>query len=864
MVVEYLTEIVLLLYASVYLFLVRRRLPVIPAPSVPHQLDQRSKFLDFAKGSAILGVLAMHIHLVFNTGPIYYNFDRIFRYAIPFFFIVSGAVTTLPSLSSNTLKQFYKRRLVRIVIPYIIFSLIATYLTKNFLSPFHYFLIALTDIFSGNAILPYYFIPVLIQFYLIYPFLWYLLYQKRLPPMALLGTALSINFLSFLSLSTFNFPFPVPFTSYLFFFVFGMIFRSLFLSDDRTFLKRIHLPLWTATVILFTFLFAQIDPDESFYNIKFVYGTTLFIFFFAIFPKLEQFPLLKKIVQIFGKNSFYVYLVHFLVILLLPPIMPFIPNIPLLAAFLLVPPLSLFLAIGCKNAFEGYLFPNIKKTLILPIATVFVFSIPFSSIAAPAPTENPWKGMENHYLKLEKPEGMPSVPTTDGTVPITPKHEAIAQQLNETFRLERFSLRGEKKTYPLSLLTGGKFVFGKNQTLVFNGNTLPNAKIQIKITNGAETEIFHGIADSLGLWHIEIPLTNTKLGKQELNGSTSIGSISTEENFFGTFSLTNIAPPENNLDDLMYDIQSDAAITHTTENITAPTLATIALLNTTASVPIMGFLPYLAYLFSEPFGILFRKRNRGWGIVYNSITKQPIDLAVVRLIDKDGKLVQTRVTDTHGRYNFVVDPGEYSIVVQKDEYFFPSQILRDKKGDAKYSNLYFGEILDIGKDEKMVVHYNIPLDIAPNAKKNIHVILASLLQEAQRSIALIGPTFALISFVLRPTLLFFFLILLHLFLYVLFRRFTYSPAIKTYGSILDRETGFPLGHVIVKLFDVQYNKLLDTKVTNSKGQYNFLVGENDYFVSAEKNGYRPMKTEVITVKHEGSGIISRDLVMERG
>ena len=52
---------------------------------------------------------------------------------------------------------------------------------------------------------------------------------------------------------------------------------------------------------------------------------------------------------------------------------------------------------------------------------------------------------------------------------------------------------------------------------------------------------------------------------------------------------------------------------------------------------------------------LFGRRKRAkWGVVYNALTKLPVDLAVVRLVDvKTGRVIRSRVTDSEGRYAFL-------------------------------------------------------------------------------------------------------------------------------------------------------------------------------------------------------------------
>jgi len=47
----------------------------------------------------------------------------------------------------------------------------------------------------------------------------------------------------------------------------------------------------------------------------------------------------------------------------------------------------------------------------------------------------------------------------------------------------------------------------------------------------------------------------------------------------------------------------------------------------------------------------------------------------------------------------------------------------------------------------------------------------------------------------------------------------------------------------LRVFDKQYNKLLETQVTDSKGRYSFLVSGDNYYVTAEKSGYKKYQYE---------------------
>ena len=105
----------------------------------------------------------------------------------------------------------------------------------------------------------------------------------------------------------------------------------------------------------------------------------------------------------------------------------------------------------------------------------------------------------------------------------------------------------------------------------------------------------------------------------------------------------------------------------------------------------------------------FAKRRRLWGVVYDARTKQPVEMAVIRLFDQQHhKLLETRVTPASGRYSFLAEPGEFYLEVTKEGYHFPSRIVTSHI-DNEYINLYRGEVIKLGAGQSLVAP-DIPVD----------------------------------------------------------------------------------------------------------------------------------------------------------
>jgi hypothetical protein len=103
-----------------------------------------------------------------------------------------------------------------------------------------------------------------------------------------------------------------------------------------------------------------------------------------------------------------------------------------------------------------------------------------------------------------------------------------------------------------------------------------------------------------------------------------------------------------------------------------------------------------------------RETRQYWGIVYDSISKQPLDPVIVKLLYVDGQEVDTCVTDLAGRYGFLARPGKFKIYARKTNYSFPSRYAAGDK-DGIYENLYHGEFFKLSDDYEVVAP-NIPMD----------------------------------------------------------------------------------------------------------------------------------------------------------
>lgn len=309
-------------------------------------------------------------------------------------------------------------------------------------------------------------------------------------------------------------------------------------------------------------------------------------------------------------------------------------------------------------------------------------------------------------------------------------------------------------------------------------------------------------------------------------------------------------------------VQSIPEVQVANQAIVVPAAAAIGIAAVSGAVNGAQALTYLQFLFTQPAFLLARRRRKGWGVVYNAITKMPADLATVRLVDSaTGRVVQSRVTDQMGRYQFFAKPGAYSIDISKPNYQFPVSYLKDKKDDGKFLDLYTGGT--INSVTAAALSYNAPLDPIGVDKPLDQLVRAERKKVFAALFGSIGLAVTAVSFVISPTPLVGGFLILHAVSHFMFRRIAMPKKPESWGVIADAD-GKPLEQAVVRVFDKQYNKLLDTQVTDDKGRYAFLVGKNDYYLMIEKPGFQKVVTDTISVPEaEGGSVLAANVRLQK-
>jgi len=287
----------------------------------------------------------------------------------------------------------------------------------------------------------------------------------------------------------------------------------------------------------------------------------------------------------------------------------------------------------------------------------------------------------------------------------------------------------------------------------------------------------------------------------------------------------------------------------------------VAAIGATASTVVLAssfsLFPWLQYLFSAPILLLARRRRESFGIVYNSMTKVPVDLAIVRLKNMAGKLVRTMVTDPEGRYYFKVDPGEYKIEIKKIGFNFPSKYIEGSSSDGAFLDVYTGGKIVVSEDN-VVIAANIPVD--PADSSNLHkpktLIFKRFLRVFQQIMAVSGILVSVFVVIISPSIITWLLLGAQFIVYGVTRAIAKPKKRKGWGVVADKNTKKAVSNTVVRLFEPKYNKLIETTITDHKGRYAFLAGPNTYYVTFEKPGFEKKEVRPIdyTKKKEPTAI----------
>jgi len=278
----------------------------VPAPeSEGHapKKDDKGRFvvLDTVRGIAILAVILIHVTYFLTPNSVnipevvLHSLNAVMRFAIPVFLIASGILLRAPERTLKSYAKFYWDKITRVGVPYLLVAIPLALSQGMPASEVPY------NLLTGDISTPFYFVVVLFQLYIIYPLLEPYARKRRF-----VYFSLAVVFVSVVFPYWWYFHGIPTFIPYVFFFVWGIYMRHQLIEQGRvTFALQPWLVMTAVYFILFTIFPAH------YYNTRLYYGTAVFVLLYTYFSRLSERSLLQRTLAGIGRQSIWIFLLHF-------------------------------------------------------------------------------------------------------------------------------------------------------------------------------------------------------------------------------------------------------------------------------------------------------------------------------------------------------------------------------------------------------------------------------------------------------------------------------------------------------------------------------------------------------------------------
>lgn len=261
----------------------------------------------------------------------------------------------------------------------------------------------------------------------------------------------------------------------------------------------------------------------------------------------------------------------------------------------------------------------------------------------------------------------------------------------------------------------------------------------------------------------------------------------------------------------------------------------------------------------------FRRRREPWGVVYDSVTKQPLDPAYVT-VKRDGIAIDEGITDLDGRYGFLLEEGRYELLAQKSHYKFPSDKLSGRSNDGVYGSLYFGG--PVFSQAGQVINQNIPMDPVGfdwnefvkskderlRSKRKKERIWRTVLDV----MVIIGFGFTLIATVITPSTLNIVLLSSYIALFIIGHFWTIKHKA---ALVVNSQTDDPYSFAIITAYMAGNDTEVKKVVADEFGRFYLLLVPGDYYITVDAKGVDGLYSRVYQsgVMHLKDGHMSQNV-----
>ena len=260
----------------------------------------------------------------------------------------------------------------------------------------------------------------------------------------------------------------------------------------------------------------------------------------------------------------------------------------------------------------------------------------------------------------------------------------------------------------------------------------------------------------------------------------------------------------------------------------------------------------------EIMGFAGKKKDKDdWGIVFDSETKRPLPGVVVSLMSEAGHVVDSALSDPHGRYGLLPNPGTYTLLAKRQDYAL------DTSGSENivYGNVYAGG----------------PVTVIENQIEKVNIALASTKinwQEfAKRTIDSYGSAFSVFKrdlllvlyysgFLISAGFAYLFPSPLNVFIFCVYICIFVGKLFfnqRSYGMITQAQTGKPVPFALVGVYDSEDpSRRLAFAVSDVLGRYYLLVENGAYLVKIAGNFLGGQRFEKMVTANVTDGIMKID------
>ncbi|MDD3497922.1 MAG: BspA family leucine-rich repeat surface protein [Candidatus Moranbacteria bacterium] len=228
-----------------------------------------------------------------------------------------------------------------------------------------------------------------------------------------------------------------------------------------------------------------------------------------------------------------------------------------------------------------------------------------------------------------------------------------------------------------------------------------------------------------------------------------------------------------------------------------------------------------------------KKKERYWGVVFDSFTKHPIKNVGVFLLDREReRIVDQTVTDDQGRYGFLISKdGEYELMIKKSGY----KIEMKKKKDRLYGNLYTGPQFF---ESKNIIKLNISLNcegfdwsrFAVKVINQYNSFSAKLVKYTLDVFFVTGFSFSTYAAFIYPSTINIIILAAYIF-FLVYRIIKRNK--NQFGTVTSKDTGKPLPFTVLEVYDPMANQRIAFTVSDILGRYYLLINNGSYILKVK-------------------------------